>query len=289
MAHDVFISYASGDKPVAETVCAILERRQVRCWIAPRDIVPGQEYGEAIVDAIAESKALVLVFSSRSNASPQVEREIERAAAKHVNIIPFRIEDVKPSKRLEYFISSCQWCDAFVGKLETHVQALAAVIDGQVPSLPDPTPTPRRVYLAAGVGMLIALLLALVLYFRPVSPPVVRIEGDWRADVTYDWGATYPETFKFKLDGDDVLGTASFGGVPRGILNGKLIGGKLTFATRTQEVTDGRDDAEGLLHRYRGIVSDERIQFYMQTAGGVSDHSQIEFLARRPLAQAAAR
>jgi len=36
MAHDVFVSYASGDKPVADAVCSTLESHGVRCWIAPR-------------------------------------------------------------------------------------------------------------------------------------------------------------------------------------------------------------------------------------------------------------
>jgi hypothetical protein len=36
MAHDVFISHSSEDKPAADAVCAILEESEVRCWIAPR-------------------------------------------------------------------------------------------------------------------------------------------------------------------------------------------------------------------------------------------------------------
>jgi hypothetical protein len=38
MAHDVFISYSSKDKPVADAVCAGPEGRGIRCWVAPRDI-----------------------------------------------------------------------------------------------------------------------------------------------------------------------------------------------------------------------------------------------------------
>jgi hypothetical protein len=36
MAHDVFISYSTKDKPIADAVCGTLERNGVRCWIAPR-------------------------------------------------------------------------------------------------------------------------------------------------------------------------------------------------------------------------------------------------------------
>jgi hypothetical protein len=41
MPHDVFVSYSSDDKPTADAVCATLENKGIRCWIAPRDILPG--------------------------------------------------------------------------------------------------------------------------------------------------------------------------------------------------------------------------------------------------------
>ena len=94
MAHDVFISYSSKDKPTADGACAVLEARGLRCWIAPRDILPGQDWGEAIVDAISASKVFVLVFSSHANASQQIKREVERAVHHALPIIPLRIEDV---------------------------------------------------------------------------------------------------------------------------------------------------------------------------------------------------
>ena len=58
MAFDVFVSYASKDKTVADAVCAKLESAAIRCWIAPRDIVPGRSYGEAIIEAIHAAKVV---------------------------------------------------------------------------------------------------------------------------------------------------------------------------------------------------------------------------------------
>ena len=43
MAHDVFISYSAKDKTTADGVCATLEAKGIRCWIAPRDILPGMD------------------------------------------------------------------------------------------------------------------------------------------------------------------------------------------------------------------------------------------------------
>jgi hypothetical protein len=128
MAHDVFISYSSADKALADTVCAGLEQRGLRCWIAPRDILPGSDWGAAIIDAITGARVMVLIFSASANTSRQIKREVERAVAKGVSIVPLRVEDVPLGKTLEYFISSEHWMDALSRPLEPHIEHLAAAI-----------------------------------------------------------------------------------------------------------------------------------------------------------------
>lgn len=126
--HDVFISYSSEDKPVADAMCATLESKGIRCWIAPRDILPGINYQEAIIDAIDESHIMVLIFSSHSNNSAHIIRELTEAVSKSVIIIPFRIEDVLPSKSMKYLISVPHWLDAYTPPLEQHLKKLAETI-----------------------------------------------------------------------------------------------------------------------------------------------------------------
>ncbi|MDD1653141.1 MAG: tetratricopeptide repeat protein [Methanomicrobiales archaeon] len=126
--HDAFISYSAQDKPVADAICAHLEARSVRCWIAPRDILPGTNYPRAIVEAIDSSRVMVLVFSSRSNHSHHVVRELSRAVSRGVIIIPFRIEDVQPSKDMEYLIGVPHWLDAMTPPLEQHIGRLAETV-----------------------------------------------------------------------------------------------------------------------------------------------------------------
>src|SRR3954471_22458758 len=128
MPYDAFISYCSEDKKIADAVCGTLESNKIRCWIAPRDVGPGRTWGSAIIEAIGESAVMVVIFSQHSNGSPQVMREIERAVNKGVAIIPFRVENVMPSKDLEYFISSCHWLDAMNPPLEKHIGELADAI-----------------------------------------------------------------------------------------------------------------------------------------------------------------
>jgi ABC-type amino acid transport substrate-binding protein len=128
MPYDAFISYCSEDKKIADAVCGTLEANKIRCWIAPRDVGAGRTWGSAIVEAIGESAVMVVIFSKHSNGSPQVMREIERAVNKGVAVIPFRVENVVPSKDLEYFISSCHWLDAMNPPLEKHIGELAGAI-----------------------------------------------------------------------------------------------------------------------------------------------------------------
>ncbi|GJQ30210.1 MAG: hypothetical protein HBSAPP03_20940 [Phycisphaerae bacterium] len=124
MPHDVFISYSSHDKAHADAVCAGLEAAGVRCWIAPRDIPAGRTYAGEIVASIKAARVMVVIFSSHSNASANVMREVERAINAGVAILPFRIEDVKPTNDMEYFLSVPHWLDALTPPLESHIERL---------------------------------------------------------------------------------------------------------------------------------------------------------------------
>jgi len=128
MALDTFISYSHQDKTAADAACAVLERAGVRCWIAPRDIRPGQEYGHAIIEAIDQCRVMVLIFSANANDSRQIHREIERAVSKGVPIIPLRIEEVVPTRSMEYFLGAIHWLDALTPPLEKHLQQLAEAV-----------------------------------------------------------------------------------------------------------------------------------------------------------------
>ncbi len=128
MPHDVFLSYSSKDKVAADAVCNVLERNRIRVWTAPRDVMPGVGWAASIIGAINGARVMVLVFSSHANASPQIEREVERAINKGIPVIPFRMENIEPSPALEYFISSPHWLDAFTPPFEDHLERLADAV-----------------------------------------------------------------------------------------------------------------------------------------------------------------
>lgn len=125
MAYDVFVSYSSADKPAADAVCAALEARGIRCWIAPRDIKPSDSWAAAIVEAIREARIFLLVFSRHANESDQVQREVERAANSGKHLLTLRIEDVSPQAALEYYLNTPHWLDAITPPFQAHLDTLA--------------------------------------------------------------------------------------------------------------------------------------------------------------------
>jgi len=139
MAHDVFVSHSVKDKAIADAIVSRLEADLVTCWIAPRDVVPGADWGESIIDAIESSRIMILIFSRNADASPQIKREVERAVNKSVYIIPFRVDDIPPTKSLEYFISTSQWMDAFSPPLERHLDNLTKTVKAVLKSPPLPS------------------------------------------------------------------------------------------------------------------------------------------------------
>jgi hypothetical protein len=183
-AGPVFVSYSHPDADTAFGVVAHLEGHEVSCWVAPRDVPPGTDWAEQVVAAIARACLMVLVFSSSANGSPQVRREVERAVHRRVRVLPFRIEDVLPSRSLEYFLSSQHWLDAFPPPMQPHYARLTAYVKTllasgveRVEPLPEGSPAPHR--LSAGEALLdpsalLRLESELARFIGPVARPLVN-------------------------------------------------------------------------------------------------------------------
>lgn len=157
-APTVFISYASQDAAVANALVETLETRRLRCWIAPRDVIAGSLYADAIVRALNEARVFVLVLSVHAGASPHVGKEIERACAKRRPIIALRADSEPLSPAFEYYLSESQWVDlgsgvtdataaTLVDAVRRHLDPAAAGAPGINPGAstpPDPTKTYGR-------------------------------------------------------------------------------------------------------------------------------------------------
>lgn len=166
LSRSVFVSYATADRKQALKVCKAIERRGTKCWISSRDVAPGENYQEAIVRALREASAVVLVFSDAANHSDEIKKELSLASRYHVPVLALRIEDVEPSDAFAYELSTRQWIDAFEGwdkPIDSLVKRLGQISSAERDAIPIVTHAPgrttvfsrRSTWVAAAAGSLL--------------------------------------------------------------------------------------------------------------------------------------
>jgi hypothetical protein len=198
MSAPVFLSFASNDRKPAETICKAVEQRGLKCWIATRDIGPGDNFQEAITRAIRTAKVMILVFSAHANNSLEVKKEIALAGRYNVIVVPVRVEDVVPNDAMSYELAVRQWIDLFDDwetAIERLVSQLSAAVSAEAaeatpgaskPALPKPEPLsdakrvrrrPLVPVLAGVVAVLVIIAGGLAWYFWPSARPIASPAG----------------------------------------------------------------------------------------------------------------
>ncbi len=127
--YDLFISYATENADIASYIVERIERRGRYCFIAPRDIHTGADYASEIVKGISNSRAVLLIFSSDSDRSAYVLREINSAVSRNKTVIPLRIQNFLPSEAMEFYLGPTHWLDAFPRVLDSHLESIFAILD----------------------------------------------------------------------------------------------------------------------------------------------------------------
>jgi hypothetical protein len=189
----IFISYSSKDQDIAETIYQALESRGQSCWIACRDVNPGENFQEAIVRALRSAKVMLLVFTANANNSDEIKKELVLAGRHHVTVVPVRVEDVVPNDAFTYEFATRQWIDLYknweheiellASRLE-HVLATAKA-DGDAPAeaavaavtprrLPKKSPNRPLIWGAIGaVGL--AVIAGAIILMRPATKPEIPV------------------------------------------------------------------------------------------------------------------
>jgi hypothetical protein len=149
MAGHVFISHGSENSDEANALCAFIEARGVKCWIAPRDVRPGIDYSVELQTAIEDAAAFVVLVTDMANKSPYVRAETEMAFSCHKPIFPVREADIKPASGLALFLKIRHWTDAFgtqrdaaLDRLALELQTVAGVAPAPAPAPAPPPPSP---------------------------------------------------------------------------------------------------------------------------------------------------
>lgn len=173
MNHDVFISYSSLDKEAAQAICHTLEQNEIRCWMAPRDIPPGSEYGDLIDEAIKRASVVVVLFSETAATSLWVKGELNIAFEEQKVIIPFRLDKTPLQGQNRIILNQKHWIDAYPDyktKFNDLVKAVALAVGKDVRL--DPTPIKPSEHLKKYkkpiiFGIIAAIALGLIIVFYP--------------------------------------------------------------------------------------------------------------------------
>lgn len=135
----LFISHISEDSAAAMEIVEELERRGVRCWIAPRDVRPGRPFDDEIANAIEASQAMLLIFSEHCNDSEYIRREVTVAGESHKVVIPFRIENAEPKHGLRVRLSDLHWLDGFASR-EQAINEVVRLFPAEKEAVPGAAP-----------------------------------------------------------------------------------------------------------------------------------------------------
>ena len=185
MSAPIFISYSSKDQQIAETIYQALEVRGLDCWIAIRDVRPGENFQEAIVEALRSAKVMLLVFTSNANNSNEIKKELVLAGRHKVTVVPVRVEDVVPNDAFAYELATRQWIDLFKD-WERQIELLASRLgqilqsansdEGGAAAVLSPRLVARRsssnrtLIFGSVLAVLLSLAGGVALYMRPFAP-----------------------------------------------------------------------------------------------------------------------
>ena len=320
----IFISYRRDDAAgYARAVNDELVRSfgAGRVFIDVDDIQAGLPFSEIIQRSVGSSAVLLALIGKRwrgerDDAAPRifepgdfVRQEVAAALAKGLRVIPLLLDGaaIPDAAQLPPELRPLAGRNAleldhtrFEADMARLVRELRAALGEAAAAPPSTRERPRAGWWFAAALVAAAAVGALWQAQRTPAPrsaspgeqagaPMTRapVNGEWQADVTYDWeNARFTERFSFGGENGELHGSASFLGVPRGVLEGRVDAGSLGFVLRTRESTGA-----AVVHRYRARLSGDELRFVMQTEGSSSAHVPIEFAARRvtPAASQAGR
>lgn len=298
----VFISYRRDDAAgYARAVYDALAQRfgAERVFIDVDDIDAGQRFSEVIVQALAASRVLLVLIGRRwqgelpgggsriDDANDLVRREVATGLSQGLQVIPLLLDGapMPGEAQLPEELRPLAGRNALVlhnVRYEDDMKRLLSALEEALGEPSAPARGSRRRVLRWGAGAAASAVLggAVLWWWSTRGASADGVLGVWEAEVTYAWSnARHVERFTFRGDAGSVNGSASFLGVPRGMLELRIDGDEVSFVTRTQEMLGDRTSE--IVHRYRGRRVGEQLRLQMQTEGGSSPHTPLTFTARK--------
>jgi len=163
MIKNVFLSYAREDSAAVGEIRAGLEGAGHDVWLDTADVVGGEQWRAAIVEAIDDSDVVVVVLSRHSTVSGAVRTEVDIASEAQKQIVPIMLDGEKPTGALRWNISGLQVIDMSSGR-QDGMQALLAALDSARPQSPAPPKSKKtwHKWAALPIAVLVGLILVLI-------------------------------------------------------------------------------------------------------------------------------
>src|SRR5215831_14060720 len=123
---DAFVSYSRKDLEVANRIAATLRGGGYEIWM-DSDIPGGAVWRKSVAEAIAGSKAFLLLLSSNATASDNVLNELDLAEKKGKIILPVLIAHTTIPPEMELSIGRLQRIDASTNMADAEERLLDAL------------------------------------------------------------------------------------------------------------------------------------------------------------------
>ena len=249
-ARHVFVSYAAEDREAARTLSEALVRRGYAVWW-DRLITGGALWGQEIERAIAESWAVIVLWSGSSVRSDYVRAEARSAAERHI-LIPAFIGPCEPPMPFGEYqtLDLTAWDEAHPDALDVVTEALERL--RRRPAGDEPASPPERTLDRPGASLAGAFVRYWTELFQLAAGPKTFLQARWlEADRLSDAARFYAASAVLKLiiglplalkigggAGEEILGTFVYGSIRMLALGAvvhaawRLVGGSAT-ATAT--------------------------------------------------------
>jgi hypothetical protein len=112
-AADVFISYSSAQRDLADTMKNFLEEHGISCWMAPYSIPSGSSYQAEIPAALNNTSAVVLLLSEDSEKSRWVQKEVGSTIGARHCLIPYMDHEYEHSQQFNFLLDGEQIFEAW--------------------------------------------------------------------------------------------------------------------------------------------------------------------------------
>lgn len=129
MAEDVFVSYSRQDNDRVQALTSQLRRAGVQLWMDVRNIDGAAMWGEEIVNAVANSKVLLLLVTQRSVSSQNVVKEVLLASERKGHILPVDLEPTEIPSSLRYALAGIQHIEYFRGDTDEHLRSILRALE----------------------------------------------------------------------------------------------------------------------------------------------------------------